>query len=205
MLNPPAADKYPTLKSRLISEFSDSEQRRIKAVLSEFTLGDEKPTHLLRKMKQLAGNILSDEILKMRWLQRLPNHVQAILSVSDDGLEKLAVMANKIHEMTGVNVEAVHSSKESISDMGELRVQVAELAREVQRLSRGREQRNSSSYQLCKHSKTPKKYDQCWYHFKFGDAEKALQIAMPLQKLVEKSHTLAQCEFKPNNVNSNPW
>lgn len=42
VLTPPATDKYQTLKSRLITEFSDSEQRRIKAVLSELTLGDDK-------------------------------------------------------------------------------------------------------------------------------------------------------------------
>lgn len=170
VLTPPVADKYAILKSRLISEFSDSEQRRIKAVLSELTLGDEKPTHLLRKMKQLAGTILGEEILKTLWLQRLPNQIQAILSVSDDSLEKLAAMADKIHETTGANVEALHSSKDSFSEMSELRMQIAELTKQVQRLSRNRERKNSSPHR--KRSKTPKKFEQCWYHFKFGDAAK---------------------------------
>lgn len=170
VLSPPASDKYQALKSRLISEFSDSEQRRIKAVLSELILGDEKPSHLLRKMKQLAGNILGEEILKTLWLQRLPTQVQAILSISNDPVDKLAVMADKIHETTGANVEVVHSSNDSPSDLSELRMQLAELTKEVKRLSRDRN-RNNSNFQR-RRSKTPQKYDQCWYHFKFGDAAK---------------------------------
>lgn len=172
VLTPPATDKYSTLKSRLISEFSDSEQRRIKAVLSELTLGDDKPSHLFRKMKQLADKILGDDILKTLWLQRLPNQVQAILSVSDDSIEKLVIMADKIHETTSGNVDAVSYSNDSNthSEVSELKLQIAELTKQVERLSRSRERQNSPKPR--RRSRTPKKYDQCWYHFKFGEAAK---------------------------------
>ncbi|XP_067134245.1 uncharacterized protein [Centruroides vittatus] len=69
VLNPPAKNCYNTLKARLLADFSDSEQRQIKALLSDIALGDEKPSHLLRKMRQLANNKLGEDFLKTLWLQ----------------------------------------------------------------------------------------------------------------------------------------
>ncbi|GFS67434.1 transposon Ty3-I Gag-Pol polyprotein [Nephila pilipes] len=47
-------------------------------------------------MKSLAGNSISDEIIKSLWLQRLPQQTQAILTISNDTLDKIAEMADKI-------------------------------------------------------------------------------------------------------------
>ena len=46
LLNPPEQNKYNTLKSRTIQEFSDSEYQQIFKLLSELELGDDKPSHL---------------------------------------------------------------------------------------------------------------------------------------------------------------
>lgn len=179
VLAPPEGDKYEKLKSRLISDFSDSEQRRIKAVLSELVLGDDKPSHLLRKMRQQAGTTLGEDFLKTLWLQRLPAQAQAILSVSEDSLDKLAVMADKIHEAAGVGVEEVCGSKPVFPEFSELRAQIAELTKQVEHFSRNRERqkRGSGNRSFSRHerSQTPKgrgSRDQCWYHWKFGDAAK---------------------------------
>ncbi|GFT73623.1 hypothetical protein TNCV_3096481 [Trichonephila clavipes] len=51
VLSPPNSDKYHTLSQRLITQFSDSETQKIKKLLTDLQLGDEKPSHLLRKMK----------------------------------------------------------------------------------------------------------------------------------------------------------
>ncbi|GFV22557.1 uncharacterized protein TNCV_2077491 [Trichonephila clavipes] len=53
VLSPPKSDKYQTLSQRLITQFSDSETQTIKKLLTDLQLGDEKPSHLLRKMKEL--------------------------------------------------------------------------------------------------------------------------------------------------------
>lgn len=179
VLTPPDTDKYQTLKSRLIADFSDSEQRKIKAVLSELVLGDDKPSHLLRKMKQLAGKTLGEDFLKTLWLQRLPTQAQAILSVSEDSLDKLALMADKIHETTSVSVDEVKCTKNSFPEFSELRAQIAELSKQVERLSRGRERQKRDNENIHfshrQRSKTPRNReprDQCWYHWKFGDAAK---------------------------------
>lgn len=181
VLQPPDVDKYKALKTRLIADFSDSEQRRMKAVLSELALGDDKPSHLLRKMKQLAGKTVGEDFLKTLWLQRLPAQVQAILSVSEDSLDKLALMADKIHETTGIQLDEVHtSSKNSSPELSELRAQIAELSKQVERLSRSRDRqggnRKNRAFSRQRQFRSPSKEPrECWYHRKFGENAKRCQ------------------------------
>ncbi|GFV10853.1 transposon Tf2-9 polyprotein [Trichonephila clavipes] len=76
VLSPPNSDKYHTLSQRLITQFSDSETQKIKKLLTDLQLGDEKPSHLLRKMKELSNGQLQDDFLQSLWLQRMPPHIQ---------------------------------------------------------------------------------------------------------------------------------
>ncbi|GFY66758.1 uncharacterized protein TNIN_155281 [Trichonephila inaurata madagascariensis] len=70
-------------------------------------LGDRRPSDLLRQMKSLAGSSISDELIKSLWPQRLPQQLQAILSISKDSLNNIAEMADTII--------AVYSSSEVCS------------------------------------------------------------------------------------------
>ncbi|GBO14615.1 hypothetical protein AVEN_246992-1 [Araneus ventricosus] len=96
----PNNDMCKTLKERLINIFSDSEECLLKKLLQDVELGDKRPSMLLRKMKDLAGNCVGDELLRSLWLQRLPTQMQAILTTSSDDLNKLSVMADKIADVT---------------------------------------------------------------------------------------------------------
>ncbi|GFU23720.1 uncharacterized protein TNCV_2341121 [Trichonephila clavipes] len=58
VLSPPNSDKCHTLSQRLITQFSDSETQKIKKLFTDLQLGDEKPSHLLRKMKELSNGQL---------------------------------------------------------------------------------------------------------------------------------------------------
>ncbi|GFS99752.1 uncharacterized protein NPIL_405121 [Nephila pilipes] len=69
LFDPPHEDRYVTLKNRLIQEFSDSENLHFRKLLSELQLGDDKPSHLLRKMKELAGTAINNDFLRNLWLQ----------------------------------------------------------------------------------------------------------------------------------------
>ncbi|GFV05314.1 uncharacterized protein TNCV_225251 [Trichonephila clavipes] len=89
VLSPPNSDKYHTLSQRLITQFSDSETQKIKKLLTDLQLGDEKPSHLLRKMKELSDGQLQDDFLQSLWLQRMPPHIQTVLSASSEPLDKL--------------------------------------------------------------------------------------------------------------------
>ncbi|GFU41446.1 uncharacterized protein NPIL_459501, partial [Nephila pilipes] len=94
--NPPENEKYDTLKKALLNRFTDTGESRLKKLLTDLKLGDKRPSDILRQMKSLAGNSISDEVIKSLWLQRLPQQTQAILTISNDTLDKITEMANKI-------------------------------------------------------------------------------------------------------------
>lgn len=182
--NPPTEDLYKTLKDRLIAEFSDSEQKRVKDLLSNAVLGDDKPSHLLRKMRQLANDKIGEEFLRTLWIQRLPKETQAILSVSEGNLDRLAQMADKIidlnpHQVAETRISPpVHTYSQENFEMREMKAQIAALTDQVERLARGmdrpardsRPHRRSSRFR--RRSQTPNRqrtYEKCWYHYRYGD------------------------------------
>ena len=60
------------------------------------------------------------------WLSRLPINVQAILATSNESLQQLAVMADKICEcVTGPQINAI-ASKSALEN------QIAELSKQLQ-------------------------------------------------------------------------
>ncbi|GFX84327.1 uncharacterized protein TNCV_4134381 [Trichonephila clavipes] len=103
VLSPPNSDKYHTLSQRLITQFSDSETQKIKKLLTDLQLGDEKPSHLLRKMKELSNGQLQDDFLQSLWLQRMPPHIQTVLSASSEPLDKHAIIADKVSEVVSAS------------------------------------------------------------------------------------------------------
>ncbi|KAI5640739.1 hypothetical protein NE865_06846 [Phthorimaea operculella] len=112
LLNPPTANKYQTLKDRLLSVYEESETKQFQKLISGLELGDEKPSQLLRKMRELGHNRMPDSGLKLMWMNQLPAQVRAVLSVSSESsLDNLAVMADKMLEHTGpTTIAAVSSS-----------------------------------------------------------------------------------------------
>ncbi|GFU96118.1 retrovirus-related Pol polyprotein from transposon 297 [Trichonephila clavipes] len=155
VLSPPNSDKYHTLSQRLITQFSDSEtQKKIKKLLTDLQLGDEKPSHLLRKMKELSNGQLQDDFLQSLWLQRMPPHIQTVLSASSEPLDKLAIIADKVSEVVGassticaattVPPPSQSSSCSAQPTMDSLVRQIQELSLQVAKLTR---ERNSSRHQ----------------------------------------------------------
>ncbi|KAK2577727.1 hypothetical protein KPH14_012837 [Odynerus spinipes] len=99
IMRPPEDQPYERLRENLIKRFTDSSERQLHRLLAEIELGDKKPSQLLRQMKDLAQNKVSDELLKTRWLNLLPKNVCNILRVcTEDNLSKLADIADTILE-----------------------------------------------------------------------------------------------------------
>ncbi|GFU83333.1 uncharacterized protein TNCV_3739441 [Trichonephila clavipes] len=154
VLSPPNSDKYHTLSQRLITQFRDSETQKIKKLLTDLQLGDEKPSHLLRKMKELSNGQLQDDFLQSLWLQRMPPHIQTVLSASSELLDKLAIIADKVSEVVGsssticaattVPPPSQSSSCSAQPTMDSLARQIQELSLQVAELTR---ERNSSRHQ----------------------------------------------------------
>ncbi|GFY21689.1 uncharacterized protein TNCV_1168331 [Trichonephila clavipes] len=62
--NPLHDDKYETLKNALLNRLTDTEESRLKKLLTDMELGDRRPSDLLRQMKSLAGSFISDELIE---------------------------------------------------------------------------------------------------------------------------------------------
>ncbi|GFU15630.1 hypothetical protein TNCV_3615491 [Trichonephila clavipes] len=154
VLSLPSSDKYHTLSQRLITQFSDSETQKIKKLLTDLQLGDEKPSHLLRKMKELSNGQIQDDFLQSLWLQRMPPHIQTVLSASSEPLDKLAIISDKVSEVVGassticaattVPPPSQSSSCSAQPTMDSLARQIQELSLQVAELTR---ERNSSRHQ----------------------------------------------------------
>lgn len=188
ILNPPTANAYETLKTRILAFYEQSESSKLKLLLSDLHLGDNRPSQLLCEMESLNDHKLNVEALKALWMQRLPSNIQQILSVvSDDisDLSKLAKVADKVFEGSG------NSFPNSVSavDRGSSEIQL--LRQEIEKLKiaiQGIENPNSSvdGKRFRKRnfhrnrSRSPsasRQQDWCWYHRRFK--ERATKCTKP--------------------------
>lgn len=173
--NPPAENKYTTLKDRLIKEFTASDNKKLRVLLNEIELGDDKPSQLLRKMRELAGTSLSDDALKSLWIDRLPESVRAVVAISNDDINTCAILADKIVEITAPKqqvYEVKASTSNDNSTLSKLTAQIEELSKSVQQLqtNRGRSSNkpNSNTNNNRSRSKSGQNRPYCRFHYKFG-------------------------------------
>ena len=171
ILTPPEVNPYDVLKEQLIKRTAASEQRRLQQLFSAEELGDRKPTQLLRRLKQLAGDTPGAEgvFLRELSLQRLPTNVRMVLASTrgDTTIEELAQLADKIIEVAVPEVAAVSTAKPDTTVLEHLR-EMAGLKQQIQTLQyrpRSRSRRRSMSPAPPSPSTTI-----CWYHQQFGDA-----------------------------------
>lgn len=111
--NPPATGKYQAVKSAVIRNFTESEQRRAQQFVSGLQLGDKKPSHLLNDLRRIGGENQDENFLKVLWLNRLPIQVQTCLAASTSPLNDLAQLADSVMETFRIsepfNLSAVQS------------------------------------------------------------------------------------------------
>lgn len=157
LTTPPAENKYEKLKERLLQVYEESAERQFQKLVSELELGAQKPTQLLRRMKDLGRTTqVSEPTLKNLWMSRMPSSVRAVISVClEQSLDDLAAIADKIVENTGYEIAAVSDGQtqalpeawtEVVSQLSKLRLEVASLRSEVQyQRSRSTTRRRSRS------------------------------------------------------------
>lgn len=180
----PSTTPYEDIKKRLIGTYTESENKRIQRLLEGKQMGDETPSQFLRQMRQLAGDSISIDVVKTLWMRSLPPNTQSILlATGHSDVEKLAEVADKIHEVdTSRELCAVSPSNRS-----SLEEKVDKLAQQVAALAAGRSFRGRSRSRDSKHwhkrsSSKPrsKEVDEnwlCFYHYKFR--EKARKCIKP--------------------------
>ncbi|XP_075744116.1 uncharacterized protein LOC142802917 [Rhipicephalus microplus] len=131
----PSEKPYDELKSTVLKCIQVSEHSRLQQLLSHEELGDQRPSQLLHRMRQLLGQQASEErqhsLLRDLFLQRLPQSTWMILAGSDGvTLERLAQLADRVTDCT-------EPSKMSIAATGrpEHAYQLAHLEDRVDRLA----------------------------------------------------------------------
>lgn len=196
LLAPPETRKYQTLKERLLEVFEESESRRLQKLIGEMELGDQRPSHLLRRMRELARERVPDETLKLMWQSHLPTSVRAVLTVTDSkSLDVLATIADKVMESTGETSSSVSEVKaekaqkkpaeqrtDITSDISKIRGELAKINLRLAGLerSRARGRRDSSGSRGSRPTSVgDRKSDKwlCFYHYRYK--EKATKCVKP--------------------------
>lgn len=180
--NPPR-EPYVEVRTRLIASFGESEERRIKRLLKELELGDKRPSHLLQEMRQIAGTLVSDDFLKSLWIQQLPSAVRAVISASSEQASVLAILADRVFEVTHNNCEnyaiSTSSSNSGLSEQfAALQQQVSSLTKQISQLQSNRNSRsenrsnsrnrNGSRGRSNSRARNDETDGMCWYHRRFA-------------------------------------
>ncbi|XP_060810052.1 uncharacterized protein LOC132904152 [Amyelois transitella] len=148
-------------------------------------LGTQKPSRLLRRMRELARGKIPDSTLQIMWNGHLPSAVKAVLAVTEVK-EELPIVADKVTEASRP-VEVAELESRSTTNttrdltfmIQQLSIEVAELhrSRKPQRGRRGRRFRPPSS--RTRDSSRNRKHPEwlCFYHYRYG--EKATRCVNP--------------------------
>lgn len=191
LYKPPESGKYEAVKKRLLAVYQKSEVENFQRLISGLELGDQKPSQLLRKMKELSGDFITDEGLRIEWMKQLPAQMRVVLSINkESSLDTLAAMADQMAEYSGaashtvaaITTPAAPTTMSTQLDvlskqLERLSLEVAELRsqRDYRRPSRSRRRSRSNSGHSRNRHATPKPGDPTWeckYHFRFGDKAK---------------------------------
>lgn len=178
IMNPDATDPYTHAKTELIKRSGESAHQEIRKLLGGEELGDRRPSELLREMRRrAAAHQVPDELMLELFLQRLPSSVQSILAaITPLTLDKAAEVADRVIEVTPVAVSTCSVS--SSSTESRLFEEIKKLSLRIDQISRSRNRSRDRNYSSRHRSKSnPRRYDQCWYHYKFG--QKAQKCCPP--------------------------
>ncbi|XP_055931954.1 uncharacterized protein LOC129962238 [Argiope bruennichi] len=127
-----------------------------------------------RKMRALAGTDVSEKALRTLWLDKMPDSVKGVIIVSEEKLDKLATMADKIVEMAPRTTDVAAVQKES-PGVDQLLAKIAALEGQIASMRLQQKSRNRSPHHHQRsrsRSKSRRRYNPqgkfCFYHFKFG-------------------------------------
>nr|VZI07626.1 unnamed protein product [Spirometra erinaceieuropaei] len=135
LMKPPADAPYSAVKAEILRLNAVSDRQRYHQLIKEESLGDRKPSELLRLMPSLLGDMQVDEkLVKEMFLERLPADVQTILASGsqDLTLSHLAEMADRMIEVQRFQPPSVAQISTSSSTVNEqLLQQMSAMANEI--------------------------------------------------------------------------
>lgn len=175
LLSPPATEKYDTIKSRLLAIYEESETRQVQKLIGEMDLGEQRPSQLLRRMRDLARGKVMDDTLMVLWQNHLPAAVRAVLTVANTkDLVTLASIADKVMEtQVPPRIDAVQESQREPTAEKLFLKEIAKISERISRLeSNNKSYRNRSQSRNRRRSATPRRTPEspdwlCVYHFRY--------------------------------------
>ncbi|XP_022826398.1 uncharacterized protein LOC111356326 [Spodoptera litura] len=136
LTKPPETGKFLALKTKLFTLLEDSKTRQIEKLIGEMELGDQKPSQLLHRMRDLARDKIPDDTLRVLWQGHLPSTVRAVLVVSETkDLDNLAVIADNVAEATRMNQVSAVGQKPTAHEQPEDSVTIATIAAELAKMN----------------------------------------------------------------------
>lgn len=195
---PPAADAYTRLKNELIRRMSESQEERVRQVLTQEDIGDRKPSQYLRHLRsKVDAHTVPDTLLRTLWSSRLPPQVKAIVaSQTEMSLDAVADLADRIQDAivpascTNAAVTCSSTMKQGMPDYENLLSKIESLSQQMnenllnkvdaltkqmsglltEHNSKERFRRRSRSRSSSNRSpSSSKQAGMCWYHQRFGE------------------------------------
>lgn len=171
LTNPPAINRYEKLKTELIRRLSTSQETKTRRLLEQEEIGDRKPSQFLRHLQALAGTTVPNQLLRSIWSNRLPANVQAILATQRNATsEDAADLADAIMATAPTQINEVRKSTTD-DTLQTLINEIAQLKTQI----RGRSRSRDEQYNRRRSKSRSDKWDQCWYHHKFGNKARKCQ------------------------------
>ena len=182
---PTADNPYEDLKATLLKILQTSVATRLRELLSKEELGDEKPSQLLSRMKQLLADKYQSfdaELFKQLFYQRLPSSIQrSLFSVKDNlNADAIATLADDFMatlpppQASSISVSPHDSQLTQLTQLvSQLTSDMAKLKLQLQNRSRSR----SSTPRRRRPSSRSRSPGVCWYHRTFG--AKAMKCVQP--------------------------
>lgn len=215
IMKPLSDNSYDNLKSELIKRLSSSQEEKTRQLLQNVTMGEERPSHFLRRLQSLAGEDVPENLLKTLWLRGLPQAFQATMATQKDkSLADMAEVADAVYEISHARTpvmevaaapdsQLVLQFKQLQLEMAALKTQLSAVIGHVSEISnktsepnyRSRYGRSRSNSNTRARSRSPSASRDsrlsglCWYHYRFkGDARKCVQPCSWSSENREGSH-----------------
>lgn len=137
---PITADSYGTLKEQLIKRVRTSEEKKLCELLANVKIGDEKPSHYLRRLQYFAVMFFPEQLLKTMWLRSLPKKYQTVLEMQlDRSVAAMAEVADAIYSVLPtcpmVAEASISQEEQLMHQIQQFRLEVAKLKSEVSKIT----------------------------------------------------------------------
>ncbi|GBM67394.1 hypothetical protein AVEN_233579-1 [Araneus ventricosus] len=110
-------------------ETSYSENARNQRLITGIDLCHLKPSQLIQKLRSVATSDVSENLFKTLWLGKLPDSIQNVLIVSKEDIDRLAIMADKICDMSPKT--EIYSTSDEHNSSNELLDRVKNLEQQI--------------------------------------------------------------------------